>query len=155
MKGGAGEVSVSTDRRWITGERSGANQTIYLWEHEFVTQVLRMNALTNDVAWSPFASGMTDPELIAPPGSTLQNTVPGPAFVDPATHQVYGFLGASTVTTNAVGAPAGSLPAIMAVSILFTTGPPARKIRLLQRPTSGMSSLPNHLTQLIESRSLQ
>jgi hypothetical protein len=108
--GAAGEVSVSTDRQWMTADRSGANQTVYLWEHEFVTQVLRMNALTNDTAWSPFASGMTDPELIAPPGSTIQNTVPGPAFVDPATHQVYGFLSASTVTTNAIGAPAGKLP---------------------------------------------
>src|SRR4029077_5579288 len=53
---------------------------------------------------------MTDPELIAPPGSTLENTVPGPVFVDPATHVVYGFLGASTVTTNVIGAPAGKLP---------------------------------------------
>ena len=96
----------------MAGDRSGANQTIYLWEHEFVTQVLRMNALTNDTAWSPFASGMTDPELIAPPGSTLSNTVPGPCFVDPATHQVYGFLSASTVTTNVVGAPTGKLPNI-------------------------------------------
>jgi hypothetical protein len=108
--GAAGEVSVSTDRQWMAGDRSGPNQTIYLWEHEFVTQVLRMNALTNDTAWSPFASGMTDPELIAPPGSTIQNTVPGPCFVDPATHQVYGFLSASTVTTNVVGAPTGKLP---------------------------------------------
>jgi hypothetical protein len=126
MNGAAGEVSVSTDRQWLTGDRSGANQTIYLWEHEFVTQVLRMNALTNDVAWSPFASGMTDPELIAPPGSTLQNTVPGPAFVDPATHQVYGFLGASTVTTNAVGAPAGKLPNVWEADGpgTFTTGIP-------------------------------
>jgi hypothetical protein len=124
--GAAGQVSVSTDRQWFTGDRSGANQTIYLWEHEFVTQVLRMNALTNDVAWSPFASGMTDPELIAPPSSTLQNTVPGPAFVDPATHQVYGFLSASTVTTNVIGAPAGKLPNVWEAdgAGTFTTGVP-------------------------------
>ena len=108
--GAAGEVSASVDRQWMSFDRSGANQTVYLWEHEFTTQVLRMSALTNDTAWSPFASGMSDPELIAPPGSTLSNTVPGPTFVDPATHQVYGFLGASTVTTNVVGAPAGKLP---------------------------------------------
>jgi hypothetical protein len=108
--GAAGEVSVSTDRQWMAADRNGLNQTIYLWEHEFVSQILRMNALTNDMVWSPFASGMMDPELIAPPGSTLQNTVPGPCFVDPATHVVYGFLGASTVTTNVVGAPAGKLP---------------------------------------------
>ena len=108
--GAGGEVSVSTDRQWMSADRNGANQTVYLWEHEFVSQILRMNALTNDMAWSPFASGMTDPELIAPPGSTIQNTVPGPTFVDPATHQVYGFLSASTVTTNVVGAPTGKLP---------------------------------------------
>jgi hypothetical protein len=124
--GAAGEVSVSTDRQWFAGDRSGANQTIYLWEHEFVTQVLRMNALTNDTAWSPFASGMTDPELIAPPGSTIQNTVPGPAFVDPATHQVYGFLSASTVTTNVIGAPTGKLPNVWEAdgAGTFTTGVP-------------------------------
>src|SRR4029077_13936776 len=108
--GAAGEVSAVVDRQWFSGDRSGANQTVYLWEHEFVGQELRMNALTDDTVWSPFASGMTDPELIAPPGSTLENTVPGPVFVDPATHVFYGFLGASTVTTNVVGAPAGKLP---------------------------------------------
>ena len=108
--GAAGEVSASVDRQWMAGDRNGPNQTIYLWEHEFVSQALRMNALTNDTAWSAFASGMTDPELIAPPGSTLGNTVPGPMFVDPATHQVYGFLSASTVATNAIGAPTGKLP---------------------------------------------
>jgi hypothetical protein len=126
MNGAAGEVSVSTDRQWFTGDRSGPNKTIYLWEHEFVTQVLRMNALVNDTVWSPFASGMTDPELIAPPTSTLQNTVPGPAFVDPATHQVYGFLSASTVTTNAIGAPAGKLPNVWEAdgAGTFTSGVP-------------------------------
>jgi hypothetical protein len=126
MNGAAGEVSVSTDRQWLTGDRSGANQTIYMWEHEFFTQVLRMNALTNDTVWSPFASGMTDPELIAPPGSTLENTVPGPPFVDPVTHQVYGFLSASTVTTNIVGAPAGKLPNVWEAdgAGTFTSGVP-------------------------------
>jgi len=123
MAGVAGEVSVVTDRQWMSADRNGANQTIYLWEHEFVGQELRMNALTNDAGspgppdtrsggpWSPFASGMTDPELVAL-NSTEGNTVPGPTFVDPATHVVYGFLGASTVTTNVVGAPTGKLPNI-------------------------------------------
>jgi hypothetical protein len=124
--GAAGEVSVSTDRQWMSGDRNGANQTVYLWEHEFVSQILRMNALTNDMVWSPFASGMTDPELIAPPGSTIQNTVPGPTFVDPATHQVYGFLSASTVTTNVVGAPTGKLPNVWEAdgAGTFTAGVP-------------------------------
>src|SRR5207237_5044150 len=58
----------------------------------------------------PPASRLTAPVLIAPPGSTLANTVPGPTFVDPVTHKVYGFLSASTVTTNVIGAPAGKLP---------------------------------------------
>jgi hypothetical protein len=110
--GAAGEVSVSSDRQWMAGDRNGPDQTVYLWEHEFVTQVVRMNALTNDTVWAPPASGMTDPELIAPPSSTLANTVPGNMFVDPATHKVYGLVGASTVTTNAVGAPTGKLPNI-------------------------------------------
>jgi hypothetical protein len=110
--GAAGEVSVSSDRQWMAGDRNGTDQTVYLWEHEFVSQVLRMNALTNDTVWAPPASGMIDPELIAPPGSTLANTVPGNMFVDPATHKVYGLIGASTVTTNAVGAPTGKLPNI-------------------------------------------
>ena len=126
MNGAAGEVSVSTDRQWFAGDRNGTHQTIYLWEHEFVSQVCRMNALTDDTVWSPFASGMTDPELIAPPGSTLENTVPGPVFVDPATHVVYGFLGASTVTTNVVGAPAGKLPNVWEAdgAGTFTSGVP-------------------------------
>jgi len=107
-----GEVSASVDRQWLSGDRddSGANQTVYLWEHEFTTQALRMSALTNDTAWSPFASGITAPELIAPPGSTLSNTNPGPMFVDRATHNVFGFFNASTVTSNTIGAPAGKLP---------------------------------------------
>jgi hypothetical protein len=101
--GAAGEVSVVTDRQWMAYDRNGADTTVYLWEHEFVGQELRMNALTNDMVWAPFASGMTDPELITPPSTTAANTVPGPCFADPATHRVYGFLGASTPTTNAVG----------------------------------------------------
>src|SRR4029077_10282746 len=65
-------------------------------------------------------------ELIAPPGSTLENTVPGPTFVDRATHVVYGFLGASTATTNVVGAPAGKLPNIWEAdgAGTFTAGVP-------------------------------
>jgi hypothetical protein len=124
--GAAGEVSVSTDRQWMAYDRNGADTTVYLWEHEFVSQILRMNALTDDMVWSPFASGMSDPELIAPPGSTLENTVPGPVFVDPATHKVYGFLSASTVTTNVVGAPTGKLPNVWEAdgAGTFTAGVP-------------------------------
>jgi hypothetical protein len=133
----AGEVSVSTDRQWMSADRNGANQTIYLWEHEFVSQILRMNALTNDSGspgppdtrsggpWSPFQNGMTDPELVAL-ASTVGNTVPGPTFVDPATHQVYGFLSASTPTTNAIGAPTGKLPNVWEADApgTFTPGVP-------------------------------
>lgn len=124
--GAGGEVSVSSDRQWWSGDRNGANQTVYIWEHEFVSQALRMSAMINDTLWAPFASGMTDPELIAPPNSTLANTVPGPTFVDPVTHKVYGFLSASTVTTNAVGAPTGKLPNVWEAdgAGTFTSGVP-------------------------------
>jgi hypothetical protein len=124
--GAGGEVSASVDRQWFSGDRNGANQTVYLWEHEFVSQALRMSAMTNDTLWAPFASGMTDSELIAPPGSTLSNTVPGPTFVDPVTHKVYGFLSASTVTSNAVGAPTGKLPNVWEAdgAGTFTSGAP-------------------------------
>ncbi len=124
--GAGGEVSVSTDRQWMSGDQNGADQTVYLWEHEFVSQVVRMNALTDDMVWAPPASGMTDSELIAPPGSTLANTVPGPTFVDPATHKVYGFLSASTVTTNGIGAPTGKLPNVWEAdgAGTFTAGVP-------------------------------
>jgi hypothetical protein len=123
--GAAGEVSVSTDRQWMSYDRNGADTTVYLWEHEFVSQILRMNALTDDMVWSPFASGMTDPELLVTQ-STAENTVPGPTFADPATHKVYGFLSASTPTTNAIGAPAGKLPNVWEAdgAGTFTAGVP-------------------------------
>jgi hypothetical protein len=124
--GAAGEVSASVDRQWFSGDRNGADQTIYLWEHEFVSQALRMSALTDDMVWAPFASGLTDPELVAPPGSTLSNTNPGPTFVDPVTHKVYGFLCASTVSSNAIGAPTGKLPNVWEAdgAGTFTAGVP-------------------------------
>ena len=124
--GAAGEVSVSSDRQWFSGDRNGTDQTVYLWEHEFVSQELRMNALTDDMVWAPPASGLTDPDLVAPPGSTLSNTNPGPTFVDPVTHKVYGFLCASTVTSNAVGAPTGKLPNVWEAdgAGTFTAGVP-------------------------------
>ena len=85
-----------------------------------------MNALTDDMVWAPPASGLTDPDLVAPPGSTLSNTNPGPTFVDPVTHKVYGFLCASTVTSNAVGAPTGKLPNVWEAdgAGTFTAGVP-------------------------------
>jgi hypothetical protein len=124
--GAAGEVSVSSDRQWFSGDRNGADQTIYIWEHEFVSEALRMNALTDDMVWAPPASGMTDPELIAPPNSTIPNTVPGPTFVDPATHKVYGFLSASTPTSNAIGGGFGKLPNVWEAdgAGTFTAGVP-------------------------------
>jgi hypothetical protein len=108
--GAAGEVSASVDRQWLSGDRSGTNQTIYLWEHEFVTEELRMSALVNDTAWSAPALGLTDPELSVPPQSTLPNTNVAPTFVDPATHTVYGFFCGSTTTSNAIGGGFGKLP---------------------------------------------
>ena len=126
MGGAAGEVSVSSDRQWWSGDRNGASQTVFIWEHEFVSQILRMNSLTDDSVWAPPASGMTDPELLTPPNTTIQNTVPGPTFVDPVTHKVYGFLSASTNTTNVIGAPAGKLPNVWEAdgAGTFTSGVP-------------------------------
>jgi hypothetical protein len=124
--GAAGEVSASVDRQWMSKDRSGTNQTVYLWEHEFVSEELRMSALVNDTVWSPFAIGLTDPELTVPPGSTLPNTNPGPTFVNPATHVVYGFLCASTTTSNAIGGGFGKLPNIWEAdgAGTFTSGVP-------------------------------
>ena len=110
--GAAGEVSASVDRQWMAADRNGADQTLYLMEHEFASQAIRFHALTDDTAWSAPASGITTPELIAPPGSTLSNTNPGPVFIDRNSHMVYGVFNASTVTSNAIGAPTGKLPNI-------------------------------------------
>jgi len=125
--GAAGEVSASVDRQWLSHDRSGSNQTVYLWEHEFVSEELRMSALVNDTVWSPFASGLTDPELLVPlPGGTLPNTNVAPTFVDPATHIVYGFFCASTTTTNAIGGGFGKLPNVWEAdgAGTFTSGVP-------------------------------
>jgi hypothetical protein len=113
MMGAAGEVSVSSDRMWLYGDRgvpTATDQTIYLMDHEFTTEAIRFAALTNDVAWSPFAVGTTSPELVLPPTSTLPNTNPGPTFVDKNSHTVYGLFGASTTTTNTQAPPFGKEP---------------------------------------------
>ncbi len=111
--GAAGEVSVSSDRMWLFGDRAvptATDQTIYLMDHEFTSEEIRFAALTNDVAWSPFTSGTTAPELVLPPTGTLPNTNPGPVLVDKTTHNVIGFFGASTVTTNTQAPPFGKEP---------------------------------------------
>jgi hypothetical protein len=111
--GAAGEVSVSSDRMWLYGDRgvpTATDQTVYLMDHEFVSEAIRFAALTNDVAWSPFAVGTTSPELVLPPTSTLPNTNPGPTFVDKNSHMVYGLFGASSTTTNTQAPPFGKEP---------------------------------------------
>jgi hypothetical protein len=111
--GSAGEVSVSSDRMWLAGERgvpTAPDQTIYLMDHEFTTEAIRFSASTNDMAWSGFNSGMTDLELILPPSSTLPNTNPGPDFVNKVNHNIYGIFGASTLTTNTLEPPFGKEP---------------------------------------------
>ncbi len=108
--GAAGEVSVSSDRMWLYPDRNVpamGDQTIYLVDHEFTTEAIRFSALTNDMAWSAFNSGMTDPELTLPPTSTLPNTNPGPNFVSKTTHNVFSVFGASSVTTNTMAPPFG------------------------------------------------
>jgi hypothetical protein len=110
--GAAGEVSVSSDRMWLWPDRgvpTAPDQTIYLMDHEFTTEAVRFSALTNDVAWSPFTSGMTASELILPPTSTLPNTNPGNVFVDNS-HNVYGIFAASSTTTNTQAPPFGKEP---------------------------------------------
>ncbi len=122
--GAAGEVSVSSDRMWLRGDRgvpTAPDQTLYLMDHEFVSEAIRFSALTNDTAWSAFTSGMTDPELVLPPTSSLPNTNPGPCFVDPVSHNVYGVFGASTLTTNTLEPPFGKEPNVW----IAVGGPPA------------------------------
>ena len=119
--GAAGEVSVSSDRMWLYPDKVGANQNIYLVDHEFTTEAIRFSALTNDSGspgppdtrsgmWSPFTDGMPDPELTLPPNSTLPNTQPGPVFVDRANHNVLSVFAASTTTTNSFDPPFGKEP---------------------------------------------
>ena len=107
--GSAGEVSVSSDRMWLYPDRdapAAGDQTIYLMDHEFTSEAIRFTALTNDTAWSPFTSGMTDPELLM---TTNANTNPGPVFVNHTTHAVYGLFGASTNAQNALNPPFGKI----------------------------------------------
>jgi dockerin type I repeat protein len=111
--GAAGEVDASTDRQWIAYDRNvpaSEDLTVYEVDHEAASEEIRFNALTNDTAWSPAAAGMTDPELILPPNSTFPNTNPGPVFVDPRTHLVYGIFNASTINTNRANPPFGKMP---------------------------------------------
>ncbi len=115
MNGIGGEVSVSSDRMWLWGDRNVPNagdQTLYLMDHEFTTETIRFSAMTNDFAWSAFTVGTTSPELLLPPTNTLGNTNPGPAFVSPTTHNVHGIFAASTLTTNSMSPPFGKEPNI-------------------------------------------
>jgi hypothetical protein len=111
--GAAGEVDASTDRQWIAYDRNvpaSGDLTVYEMDHEAASEEIRFNALTNDTAWSAAAAGMTDPELILPPNSTFPNTNPGPVFVDPRSHLVYGIFNASTINTNRANPPFGKMP---------------------------------------------
>lgn len=110
--GAGGEVSVSSDRMWLDFDHVPAptDLTVYLMDHEFTTEAIRFSALTDDMAWSGFNSGMTDPELFNPATSTFPNTNPGPVFVDRAAHMVYGIFNASTLGNNAANPPFGKMP---------------------------------------------
>jgi hypothetical protein len=120
--GAAGEVDASSDRQWIAYDRgvpAAGDLTVYEMDHEAAGEAIRFNALTNDGAWSPPASGITAPEMILPPDSTFPNTNPGPVFVDPVTHTVYGVFTASTIRTNRSNPPFGKLP-----NVWVALGPP-------------------------------
>jgi hypothetical protein len=111
--GAAGEVDASTDRQWIAYDRNvpaAGDLTVYEMDHEAASEEIRFNGLTNDTSWSPPGSGITDPELILPPNSTFPNTNPGPVFVDPQSHLVYGIFNASTINTNRANPPFGKMP---------------------------------------------
>jgi hypothetical protein len=117
--GAAGEVSASSDRMWLDFDRdvpAAGNQTIYLMDHEFTSETIRFSALTNDTAWSSFTTAMNDPELFNPTTTTFPNTNPGPAFVDRATHLVYGVFNASTLANNAANPPFGKMPNVWLVA---------------------------------------
>jgi hypothetical protein len=113
--GTAGEVSISSDRQWLAYDRfpSANDTTLYEMDHELVSEDIRFSASTNDGAWAS-TSGITNPELLLPPDSTIPNTNPGPAFtfLDPSdnTHKVAGVFTASTVRTNRAQPPFGKLP---------------------------------------------
>jgi hypothetical protein len=113
MDGTAGEANASSDRMWYAWDRNVptlGDQTLYLMDHEFTTEYIRFAALTNDGTWSPAVNAITNPELLAPPDSTIPNTYPGPAFVSPTTHMVHGLFAASHVITNAEAPPFGKTP---------------------------------------------
>ncbi len=102
--GSAGEVSISSDRQWLAADRIGPDQDVYLLDHEFTSEVIRISSTTNDAPWVT-ASGMTDPEL----SISVPNTNPGPIFVDKTLHTVYGVFTASIPTTNLLNPPFGKL----------------------------------------------
>jgi hypothetical protein len=118
--GAAGNVDASSDRQWIAYDRNVpamGDITVYEMDHEAAGEDIRFNALTvtggmdtGDTVWSPPASGITEPEMILPPGTTFPNTNPGPVFADPLTHTVYGFFTAATVRTNRANPPFGKMP---------------------------------------------
>jgi len=115
--GSAGEVSVSSDRMWLYPDRIGADQFIYLMDHELASETIRFSASANDMPWVT-TDGLTEPELFNPATGTLPNTNPGPVFVDRSTgtpasshpHTVYGLFGASIPATNVGNPPFGKMP---------------------------------------------
>ncbi len=109
--GAAGDVSISADRQWLAGDQGFPNagdQIIYHWEHELVSEAMRISSLVNDTAWQA-TSGMTDPELFDPLTNTAPNTVPGPIFVNKSTHRVFALFNGSVPATNAVDPPFGKM----------------------------------------------
>lgn len=109
--GVAGDVAISSDRQWLAGDRgapTASDQVIYHWEHELVSEAMRISSLVNDTAWQS-TSGMTEPELFDPITSTLPNTNPGPIFVNKTTHRGFALFNGSVVRNNANDPPFGKL----------------------------------------------
>lgn len=109
--GAAGDVAISSDRQWLAGDRgvpTATDQVIYHWEHELVSEAMRLSSLVNDTAWQS-TSGMTNPELFDPLSSTLPNTNPGPIFADKTTHRGFALFNGSVPRNNANKPPFGKL----------------------------------------------
>lgn len=113
-----GQLSASSDRQWISGDRinGGVDQILWEMDHELASEDIRVSASINDSAWGS-STATVDPEL----SGTIPNTNPGPVFVNKMTHEAIGVFLASTQTTNLADPPFGKEPHIWD----FVASPPA------------------------------
>ncbi|MCA1658211.1 MAG: hypothetical protein LC627_02810, partial [Verrucomicrobiaceae bacterium] len=145
--GVAGDVSVSSDRQWLAGDLgvpAAGDQTIYHWEHELVSEAMRVSCLVNDTTWQS-TSGMTDPELFEPLTNTAPNTNPGPIFVNKTTHRVFGLFNGSVPSTNLANPPFGKLLNVWEMDAAPPLGPGAPVTDVQNHPVhKGVFDSPNN-----------